>query len=245
MNTSSSHRYRSYREKKSQSKRIKTYLLRILILFVCYTLFTSFFALTVGVRGDSMNPTFDNGDSLVLLTSSRFNSVVLRKKSNVFVRGEVVLSGTNYQVEPKLWEKLLDPVVRIFSLQKKSLIYNNGEYKGRGELYRVVGLPGDTVKIKDYTIYIKPKGEEFFLSEFELTNVDYDITKKDLPDSWKEDFPFSSKMDEVFIEDNNYFLISDNRSMLNDSRVYGSVGADKIKGRVIFKYWPVNEFNFY
>ncbi len=245
MSRSSNHKYRSYREKKSQSKRFRIYFVRVFFLLLFYSIFTSFVAISLSITGNSMSPNLNRGNSLILLPSKNLNSLLQREPSGNYRRGEVVLTGTNYVVDASLWEKVLDPVVRVFTLQKKSLLYSNSEYKGRGEILRVVGLPGDTVKIKDNTVYIKPKGEEFFLSEFEINQIDYDIDKMLLKKEWKDEYPFSSEQSEEYINEGFYFLMSDNRSVFNDSRVFGQVKKNEIKGRVLLKYWPVNEFDLY
>lgn len=242
MNSSSSSRYRSYRDKKSQAKRLQSYFLRILVLFLSYSLITSFFIISVRINGDSMSPSLKDSDALIVIPANKITTVAKNRGDSLYRRGEIVLSGTNYQVNPKGWEKVVDPIVRVLTLQKKSLIYNNSNYMGRAEFYRIVGIPGDTVKVKDYTVYVKPQGDEFFLSEFELTEVNYDSHKKELPEKWKDEYPFSSEFDEIVIGKDQYFLISDNRSVLNDSRVYGAVDSSSIKGRAVLKYWPINEF---
>lgn len=245
MGKATNKRYRSYREKKSQTKRFRTYFIRISIFILFYSIFTMFFAVTVGVNSDSMEPSLKKGSSLILLPSKNLNSLLGRQNGNSLRRGEIVLTGTNYNIEASLIEKILDPVVRIFTLQKKSLIYDNSSYKGRAELLRIVGLPGDTIKIKDSTVYIKPSGEDFFLSEFELTEIDYDISKKIYSGSWKKEYPFSSEFEEQYITDGLYFLISDNRGVNNDSRIFGLIDKNDIKGKVLLKYWPIDEFKLY
>lgn len=236
--------YRSYSEKKSRSKRIHTYLFRALILILFYSLFTSFLAISVGVSQKSMSPSLDAGDSVIVVPTNSLTSVFSRD-NNLYSRGEIILSGTNYQVDSTRLEELLDPVVRIFTLQKKSLLYSNSNNMGRAEFYRIIGLPGDVIKISDYTVYIKPKGEEFFLSEFELTESNFDILKRDLPENWKPEYPFSSEFEETTIKDGHYFLVSDNRYILNDSRIFGSVPSSKIKGKVLLRYWPLNKIEIF
>lgn len=245
MGRKSNKRYRSYREKKTQSKRFRTYFVRFLFMILFYSIFTMFIAISVGVKTDSMAPNLTNGNTIIIQPTKSLYSLLQHKNGRSFKRGDIVTTGTNYIVEPSILEIILDPVVRIFTLQKKSLIYDNSEYKGRGELLRVVGLPGDTVKIKDSTVYIKAEGQDFFLSEFEMSSVDYDISKKVPSANWNNEYPFSSELDEVSINDDHYFLVSDNRGVMNDSRVFGSINQDFIIGKVILKYWPLNEFSFY
>ena len=41
------------------------------------------------------------------------------------------------------------------------------------------------------------------------------------------------------------YWLNDNRNFLNDSRIFGPVSGDLILGKVVLKYWPVNEFSLY
>lgn len=238
-------KFRSYRDKKSQKIKFRIYFIRMLVLLLFYSIFTIFIAIPISVNSDSMEPSISKGSFLILLPSKNLNSVIPRQNIKSFRRGEIVLTGTNYIVDASIIQNFLDPIVRIFTLQKESILYDNSSYKGRAELLRIVGIPGDTIKINDSTVYIKPEGEDFFLSEFELTEVDYDINKKIYSENWKKEYPFSSEFKEQFIPEGSYFLISDNRGVKNDSRVFGLIDKNKIKGRIPLKYWPIDEFKFY
>lgn len=81
---------------------------------------------------------------------------------------------------------------------------------------RVVGLPGEDVKIAGGSVYIdgEPLAEEYVQGAVEATD--------------KEWF---NGLDE-------YFLLGDNRADSNDSRAFGPVSGDSIKGRAWFRCWP-------
>ena len=92
---------------------------------------------------------------------------------------------------------------------------------------RVIGLPGETVEIKDGKVYI---------NEQELTDDIYGITDYiDIPGIAEE--PLTLKADE-------YFCLGDNRPESFDSR-YAEVGpvhrAD-IVGKVWIRIWPLKKF---
>jgi signal peptidase I len=235
-------RYRSYRDKKNQSIAFRRYFLRITVVFIFFSFFTSFFALAIRVEGESMAPTFNHGNIVIFHPFKNLASIVGRNSSSGIKRGDLVIAGTAYSSESSPLEKIFDPFVRAFTLQKKSLIYDNSQYKGNTEFTRVIGLPGDTIKLKDFTVYVKGKDQEFFLSEFEVTKMDYDILKPINIDIWKDEYPFSSYLEEFYLGEDEYFVISDNRGILNDSRIYGPLSAKDLKGKVLLKYWPIKEF---
>ncbi len=87
---------------------------------------------------------------------------------------------------------------------------------------RVVGLPGETVEIRQGTVYVDGKivPEPYVPAQYE-----------DLSD-------FGPK----HVDKDNYFVMGDHRISSNDSRVFGPVPIQYIYGRAVFAYWPVDHF---
>ena len=87
---------------------------------------------------------------------------------------------------------------------------------------RIIGIPGDTVEVRDSQLYINGQ----------LTEEEYiDVQIQD-PDFG----PISLTEDE-------YFVMGDNRHLgaSKDSRLFGSVSLDEIIGRAEFILWPLNK----
>jgi len=82
---------------------------------------------------------------------------------------------------------------------------------------RVIGLPGETVEVKDGKVFIDgiPLEEDEYIME--------------LPD---EPMPAQE------IPENEYFVLGDNRTNSNDSRNNWTVPQDNIIGKAWFTYWP-------
>ncbi len=87
---------------------------------------------------------------------------------------------------------------------------------------RVVGLPGETVEVRRGSVYIN--GET--LPEPYLSRKDESSARK------------------VTLEDEEYYVIGDNRRNSNDSRSWGPVPEDNIVGRVWLVYWPWDDIHF-
>ncbi len=149
----------------------------VIVIPIRYFLFQPFF-----VRGQSMDPNFENGDYLIVdEISYRFSEPQ---------RGEVIV-----------FKYPEDPSHRFIK--------------------RIVGLPGETVEIKDGKVIIYMDGVSRVLDESEylsnsVTTGDFQIT----------------------LGENEYFVLGDNRSFSFDSRKFGVLPRDKIIGRVIFRAWP-------
>ena len=87
---------------------------------------------------------------------------------------------------------------------------------------RVIGLPGDTVSIRQGTVYIN--GEALKESYLETERID------------------SQSMEVVVLEEGEYFLMGDNRSDSTDSRRMGAVERGKILGKAVGVVYPFTEF---
>lgn len=88
---------------------------------------------------------------------------------------------------------------------------------------RIIGLPGETVQIKDGYVTIIKNGKARKLDE-----SDY--------------LPFSLKTPgdlKITLKEGEYFVLGDNRATSADSRSWGPLPKKYIIGRVFFRAWPV------
>ncbi len=88
---------------------------------------------------------------------------------------------------------------------------------------RVIGLPGEKVKIVNGETYI----------DGILCAVGRN-TKKD-SSNYRSDRP-------LFIHPNTYFLLGDNRGVSDDSRKFGPVSFENIYYKALVVYWPPHHF---
>ena len=98
-------------------------------------------------------------------------------------------------------------------------------------------MPGDTIYLDNYLLYIKPKNENHFLTEFELTQTKYDITVANAPVQWDKDLGAKGKMQEIVLGEDEYFVLCDNRLESSDSRTWGVVRQSTFKGKVLLVYF--------
>ena len=85
---------------------------------------------------------------------------------------------------------------------------------------RVVGLPGDSVTITDGHLYVNGKErEESFIYE--------EMVEKHLNES------YGVKDGSWILEDDEYFILGDNRNISRDSEDYGPVKSSHILGKVL------------
>lgn len=84
---------------------------------------------------------------------------------------------------------------------------------------RVIGLPGETVEIRDGKVFIngEPLDEPYL------------------------DQPTLGTMPPRLVPEEHVFVLGDNRNASNDSRAFGMVSFDDIIGRAWLRYWPPAE----
>lgn len=84
---------------------------------------------------------------------------------------------------------------------------------------RIIGMPGETVEIRDNDIYINDK------------KIDD-----------KYGFGVTYNIDKVELQEDEYFILGDNRKISLDSRVFGKIHKNEIKGTTNFVIYPFKSF---
>ncbi len=153
------------------------------------------------------------------------------------LRGDLVIASPAYISENPWYELVLDSVIRFFTLQNRGFNDEKGTVSTKS-VKRIVGIPGDTVKMEDSVMFIKPKGKNNFFPEKEVMSVEYSIENYIKPDLLTKDFPLSGNMAEITLGQDEYFIAGDNRSLSNDSYYWGPVKISNLKARIILEYAP-------
>ena len=104
---------------------------------------------------------------------------------------------------------------KLSSIDRFDIIVLDEEKDNEKIIKRVIGLPGETVAIKKGKIYINDKviDDEYAYGE-------------------------TSNYNKVTLKDDEYFILGDNRLISKDSRYFGPIKDNEIKGKIVFRLFP-------
>ncbi|HCS30525.1 MAG TPA: signal peptidase I [Enterococcus sp.] len=111
---------------------------------------------------------------------------------------------------------------------------------------RVIGLPGDTVKMSNDVLTVNGKiYKEPYLDQFKQA-----FAKEKLQTEYSYSTLFQERANaattftsdfEVTVPKDSYFVLGDNRLVSKDSRIFGFVSKADIQGEVVVRYWPIKK----
>ena len=108
---------------------------------------------------------------------------------------------------------------KLSKIERFDVIVLHEEKDNEKIIKRVIGMPGDTVAIKDGEIYIND----------EKINDEYA-------------YGMTSDYDRITLKSDEYFILGDNRLISKDSRYFGPIKEKEIKGKVVFRIFPFSKF---
>jgi signal peptidase I len=109
------------------------------------------------------------------------------------------------------------------------LVFKYPEEPDRDFIKRVIGLPGEKIELKHKKIYINDQPlEEPYVHFLTPPSSDYqEVTSYDLREQFGP----------VTVPADKYFVMGDNRDNSQDSRYWGFLPRDYVKGKALVIYW--------
>jgi signal peptidase I len=169
----------------------------LVLTLVIYLLIHNFIAQPFEVEQDSMVPTIEEHEYILIdKLSPRFND---------YDRGDIVVF-----TPPPGFEQGGVPFIK-----------------------RVIGLPGDTVSLRNGIVFVTPEGGSAIrLIEPYVRQLDGRTAPTQPRDA--------EGTSEWTVPDGEYFVMGDNRPDSQDSRFFGPISRESIVGRAWIRYFPLN-----
>jgi signal peptidase I len=116
------------------------------------------------------------------------------------------------------------------------LVFKYPEDPERDFIKRVIGLPGDTLELRNKKVYInsQPLDEPYVRFLFPP-----DEGGSSAPDV--DDFDVRRTFGPITVPPDQFFMMGDNRDNSQDSRYWGFMPRDYVKGKALFVYFSYGE----
>jgi signal peptidase I len=140
---------------------------------------------------------------------------------------QVFMEGITYLFrEPKRGEIIIfktDGIPELTTPGKKGDIY----------IKRLVGLPGDKLRIADGKLFVNDKHLSL---ENEAGPIAYSNGTS------RVFIHLTNPQETLVVPEGKYFVLGDNSPNSSDSRYWGFVPMANLKGRLMLRYWPLGKF---
>ncbi len=184
-------------------------IIETIILSLLLFIGIQFAVQTYQVEGASMRPTLSQGQYL-LVNKMVYRHLNVGGDAEGIVRdGDLSQDGLIFPFHPPQHGEVV--------------IFNFPDDPSRDFVKRVIGVPGDTVEIRDGHTFVN--GAQIRESYAELDDRD--------------------EMEAFEVPANSYFVMGDNRRHSNDSRDWGTVPLEYIVGRAWMRYWPPHQIRVF
>ena len=126
---------------------------------------------------------------------------------------------------------ITNKLVTYFSALKRGMvvILHDPANPSRNFIKRIVGLPGEKIKLMGGRVYINGNElPELYLPQGTITPGE----------------GYLNESVEIIIPEDQYFVMGDNRGNSSDSRAWGPVKTNLIIGQAFFRYWPLGKIQY-
>jgi signal peptidase I len=144
-------------------------------------------------------------------------------EDNLLIGDHILVNKFAYAPTAFAWEKKLLPIHDI--KRTDVIVFKYPEDPTRNFIKRVIGLGGETLEIKNRQVYVNGKP----------IKEPYKVHKSDMQPELVG--LMSDNFAPVQVPEGYYFAMGDNRDNSKDSRAWGFVPKDYIKGRAFIIYW--------
>jgi signal peptidase I len=150
-------------------------------------------------------------------------------EENLLIGDHLLVNKFVFGPAPTAVERALLPVGTI--KRRDIVVFKYPEEPDRDFIKRVIGLPGETIELREKRVYVngKPLDEPYvhFLQPPTTESELHEVTSFDVRERYGP----------VTVPPNHYFVMGDNRDNSQDSRYWGFLPREYVKGKALLIYW--------
>jgi signal peptidase I len=144
-------------------------------------------------------------------------------ENNLLVGDHLLVNKLVYAPTASALERALMPVDEIG--RGDVVVFKYPEEPERDFIKRVIGLPGETLELRNKQVYI------------DGLQIDEPYVRFLQPPSASGSYDVRERYGPVTIPANQYFVMGDNRDNSQDSLYWGYLPREYVKGRALMVYW--------
>ncbi len=147
-------------------------------------------------------------------------------ENNLLIGDHLLVNKFVFGPSPTPVERAVLPVRDI--RRGDVIVFKYPDDPERDFIKRVIGLPGETVEMRNKKMYIDGKPlDEPYVHFLEPASNSAEVTSDDVRENYHL----------VRVPEGQYFVMGDNRDNSQDSRYWGFLPRTNIKGRALMIYW--------
>lgn len=208
---------------KEKTKDILEWIECIVIAVILALLIKYFVGTPTVVQMESMYPTLEQNQRLIL-------NRLIRTMKKVPERGDIITFEQPSDTYISEEEADFNNPVAVYDNSPTNVFskftYYVLEWGKTSYIKRVIGLPGEHVQIANGKVYIN--GEELDESAYLKDDVYTDA--------------YGGIFTDIVVPEGCVFAMGDNRTRSADCRRFGCIPIEKIEGKVAIRFWPLNKF---
>ncbi|TXT43117.1 MAG: signal peptidase I [Spirochaetes bacterium] len=240
-------RRKSYTEKIFSRRRKRKVVARILVLLLLVGFVRAFLLRTYHVGTDSMEPSLSEGDRLLaspIVSGAALWFGTLPPLAG-FDRGDLVIVSPTDPNSNGFLFSLWDSLERFFTLQHSSPARRRfGSESIIPGIYRIIGLPGDSVRMHQGFFEIRSPGQGSYVTEYAASASTYALKDAGSGSKANLSIPLNAGGGPIALPEGMYFVASDDRATFTGSILWGPVSRSRIVGKPFLRFWPLSRFSF-
>ncbi|MBT3515378.1 MAG: signal peptidase I [Nitrospina sp.] len=155
-------------------------------------------------------------------------------KQTLLIGDHILVSKFAYGIHipnviPFLNIKLFDDIILFQKNPKREdiIVFKYPKNENRDFIKRVIGIPGDLLEVRQQKVYINEK----LIKENHAWHTDLPQQSRIVP---------SDDFGPIMVPSGHLFTMGDNRENSQDSRFWGFLQTNKVKGKALVIYWSWN-----